>query len=489
MTLRIFFAVSAVLLVLTGPSSRAGTTKDLTVTLADRTLQVAATAEFLPITNGKGDTTAEIFVTSYVAKDAPAAQRPVTFLFNGGPGAASAFLHLGAVGPRVLVTNADGTLPPPPVRLEDNPASWIAFTDLVFVDPVGTGYSRASGKDEDADKSFWGVRADVRTSSEVVRLWLTRNGRWSTPKYLAGESYGGFRIAMMARNLQRDAGVEINGLIMVSPALEFSLIFGGDYDLLSWATRLPTLVASSHAWGLGARGSSEAGAMTQADIERFALNDYLVGLANGGGEDQAFIERVAGLLGLPAAVVARQHGRVPAEIFAKELLHERGRVLSIYDGTVAGPDPDPERQTAGPDPLLDAVIAPYSSAFNAYVRGELGFETDAPFRLLNRRVSGEWDWDAGRDGSQGYVGVMDTLQDALALNPAMRVLVVHGIHDMVTPYLASRWLVDRLRLLPEVRANVRTIEYEGGHMMYMRPTERTRLAHDVRHLYEGNEDR
>jgi carboxypeptidase C (cathepsin A) len=283
MTLRIIFAVSAVLLVLTGPSSRAGTTKDLTVTLADRTLQVAATAEFLPITNGKGDTTAEIFVTSYVAKDAPAAQRPVTFLFNGGPGAASAFLHLGAVGPRVLVTNADGTLPPPPVRLEDNPASWIAFTDLVFVDPVGTGYSRATGKDEDADKSFWGVRADVRTLSEVVRLWLTRNGRWSTPKYLAGESYGGFRIAMMARNLQRDAGVEINGLIMVSPALEFSLIFGGDYDLLSWATRLPTLVASSHAWGLGARGSSEAGAMTQVDIERFALNDYLVGLANGGG--------------------------------------------------------------------------------------------------------------------------------------------------------------------------------------------------------------
>ena len=189
----------------------------------------------------------------------------MTFLFNGGPGAASAFLHLGVVGPRVLVTNPDGTLPRPPATLMDNPETWLAFTDLVFVDPVGTGYSRATGKDDDAEKRFWGVKGDVNSLSEIVRLWLTKNGRWASPKFLAGESYGGFRAVMMARDLQRNAGIALNGMVLVSPALEFSLLRGGDHDLLGWAMALPSMAASARDNGLGIPTGQEDAEKLRAD--------------------------------------------------------------------------------------------------------------------------------------------------------------------------------------------------------------------------------
>ncbi|QQP91919.1 septum formation initiator [Skermanella sp. TT6] len=453
--------------------------KELALDLPGRRLDYAATAEMMPIVNGQGETTARIFVASYTARDADRAARPVTFLFNGGPGAASAFLHLGVVGPKVLVTNADGTLTPPPARLQDNPETWLAFTDLVFVDPVGTGFSRATGKEEDAEKRFFGVQGDVSSMSEIVRLWLARNGRWASPKYIAGESYGGFRAVMMARHLQRDAGIALNGLILVSPALEFSLLRGGDFDLLGWAMTLPSMAASAQALGRGDGTSPE-------EAERFALDDYLVGLASMRAPDseeaKAFHARVARLTGLPVEVVERFRAKLPIQLFAKELPQEPGRVVSLYDGTIRTPDPSPERQSVGSDPFLDALIAPYSAVFNDYVRTELGFETEVPYRLLNRRVSGEWSWDLGRQ--QGYVGATDDLQEALAVNPDMHVLVTHGITDLVTPYLASRWLIDQLRLPAEVKANLAVKTYPGGHMMYMRPEQRRLMNEDVAGFYE-----
>ncbi|WP_192499455.1 S10 family peptidase [Skermanella pratensis] len=464
-----------------GPASTpAPARREMTLDLPGRRLDYTATAEMMPIVNGRGETTASIFVASYTALDADRATRPVTFLFNGGPGAASAFLHLGVVGPKVLVTNPDGTLTRPPARLQDNPESWLDFTDLVFVDPVGTGFSRATGKEDDAEKRFLGVQGDVSSMSEIVRLWLTRNARWASPIYLAGESYGGFRAVLMARQLQRDYGIALNGLVLVSPALEFSLLRGGDFDLLGWAMTLPSMAASAQALGRGDGTPLE-------EVERFALDGYLVGLASmrepGSEEAKAFHAHVARLTGLPAQVVERFRAKLPIQLFAKEMPQEPGRVVSLYDGTIRTPDPSPERQSVGSDPFLDALIAPYSAVFNDYVRTELGFETETPYRLLNRRVSGEWNWDLGR---QGYVGATDELQEALAVNPDMHVLVTHGIADLVTPYLASRWLIDQLRLPPEVKENLAVKTYQGGHMMYMRPDERRLMNGDVGRFYENS---
>jgi carboxypeptidase C (cathepsin A) len=446
----------------------------------DQRLRYRATAETLPVRDRKGKTVADIFVVSYLAEDADKANRPVTFLFNGGPGAASAFLMLGAAGPKVLVTNDDGTVPRPPARLKDNPESWLSFTDLVFVDPVGTGFSRPTDTGDKADEPFWDVRGDVDTLSELVRLWLTRNERWASPTFLAGESYGGFRAVMMARALQRDQGVEVSGLVLVSPALEFSLLDGEVHHLLPWALRLPSMAASARAQG-------KAPAVPREAVERFALTDYLLDLAAmDRPEDRptAAERRVAELLGLPERIVDRHDGRIPISVFAKELLRDDGRVLSLYEGSIDSPDPNPDESRLGPDPMLDGVLAPYATAFNAYVRSELGYETDTPYRILNRDVSRNWDWGDGRR-DRGDVGALDALESIMALNPSLRVLVAHGIYDLVTPYFASAWLLDRMALPEAVKENARLRVYEGGHMLYMRPSERARLTRDVRELYES----
>jgi carboxypeptidase C (cathepsin A) len=202
-------------------------------------------------------------------------------------------------------------------------------------------------------------------------------------------------------------------------------------------------------------------------------------------EAKAFFSRIAGLTGLPVDMVERFRGKVPVQIFAKELLHDPGLIVSLYDGTIRTPDPSPERQSVGADPLLDALIAPYSTAFNSYARNELGFESEVPYRLLNWGISGKWNWDLGGPGAQGFAGATETLQDAMAVNPAMHVLITHGIHDLVTPYLASRWLMDQVRLPREVKANLAVKTYQGGHMMYMRPEERRLMTEDVRRMFES----
>jgi carboxypeptidase C (cathepsin A) len=447
----------------------------------ERRIRYRTTAETLPIVDRTGKTTADIFVVSYAAEAMDSATRPVTFLFNGGPGAASAFLMLGAAGPKVLVTNADGTVPRPPARLEDNPASWLAFTDLVFVDPVGTGFSRATGDKRNADRQFWGVDSDVDALSEVVRLWLTRNARWASPKFLAGESYGGFRAVLMAEALQRNEGVDVSGLVLVSPALELSMTYGGEYEVLPWALRLPSMAAA-------ARALEEAPSATPAEVERFALTDYLLALAAldrpGGVEPAAAYREVSALTGLPEDLVRRHDGRIPRDVFAKELLRDQHRALSLYDASISGPDPNPDESRLGPDPMLDGLIAPYATAFNAYARSELGYESDVPYRLLNRAVSRNWTWDDD-GGSRSDAGVMDALESILALSPSLRVLVAHGAYDLVTPYFASAWLIDRMQLPDEITANVRLRVYEGGHMMYMRPAERAKLTADLEALYES----
>ncbi len=444
-------------------------TTEHVLTLSGTALPYRATVEGVQVHLADGGSAGEVAIISYARLGEDQTKRPVTFVFNGGPGAASAYLHLGAMGPKVVRMAEDGGAPPPPAALEDNPHTWLRFTDLVFIDPVGTGFSRAAAG-KDAEKAFWSVSADLDSIAQVIEGWLGRNGRWRSPVFLAGESYGGFRAARLALSLAEKQGIALSGLIMISPALDPSFIQPGPHKVLPWALALPSMVASARAQGHG-----------QADmpvdaVEAFAMGDYLAGIAAmqpaGPEPDPGISEQVAQLLGLDIELVRRWHARVPAWVFAEQHLKGTGRALSVYDGSVSGPDPRPGRP--GPDPVLDATKAPLSSAYNAYVRQDLKLETARDFRLLSPEPSRNWNWE--RDHPDGASGAVDELAEALALIPGLKVLVATGRTDMVTPYLATRWLLDRLDLPDEVRSRIRQEDLEGGHMMYFHASQREALA-------------
>jgi carboxypeptidase C (cathepsin A) len=445
---------------------------------AGKPLAYTATAGFLPLKSGdKGETVARIFVVAYTADGAAPAERPVTFLFNGGPGAASAYLHLGAVGPRAIVFAADGRAPAAPARLADNPDSWLDATDLVFIDPVGTGFSRLTKEDEHAERRLLGVEGDVEAMAETIRLWTTRNGRWSSPKFLAGESYGGYRVAALARALIGRTGIGLNGAVLVSPVIDFATIRDGDAALLPAALRLPSLAASAAA--LGKTPGTPADAARAA--EEYALGPYLSGLATLDlarlEDSRALFRRTAALTGLPETLVERNRGRVSAGLFAREIVRDRGQVTSQYDGAQASFDATPGSPFPGDDPILEGGKPAYATAYMAYVRDELKSPVEDEFRLLSDDVNGKWEWPRGR-----MPNAAGDLQEALALAPSLRVAIVHGRTDLVTPYLASEWVVRQTEMPPEVRARVGVTVLNGGHMFYAHPREREALAGLVRGL-------
>src|SRR5947209_2353600 len=405
--LKPFAVVSLVLLVVLGtPDSRADEKPNgelparvathHTMGLNEHRLDYEAVAEALPVTDGKGNATASIFTVSYLTDGENGSDRPVSFVFNGGPGAASVFLHLGALGPQILQTPESGAVPTSPVHIVDNPATWLGFTDLVFVDPVGTGFSRGKGKEENPDKPFWDVRADIASLGSGIGLWLTRHQRWTSPVWLVGESYGGFRAAAMAQTLPHDFDVIVKGLVLVSPALDLSALHQTERDLLAAAFVLPSYAATVTAYDTAPAGGSAA------EIERFALSDYLVGLAGMKGQPSAgdpLIARIAQIAGVPADIVRRHRGRIPRHVFAREVRRSQGEAVSVYDTTIAAP--------AGPesgagDPVLQPAVAAYGTAFNAYLADVLGVHTDQPYRVLPHDVSQQWNWQGERQhGTDG----------------------------------------------------------------------------------------
>ncbi|MCC6780361.1 MAG: carboxypeptidase [Hyphomicrobiales bacterium] len=444
-----------------------------TLAINGRPLTYTATAGTLPLFDQNGERSAAIYYTAYVAKnDVAVSGRPITFAFNGGPGAASAFLTLGLVGPRITEFPAND---PAAARLIDNPQTWLAFTDLVMIDPIGTGWSRSVKPD--AAGAFYGVRADAQAMAKVVMLYLARNNRNGSPKYLLGESYGGFRSAKVAQVLQREHGISVSGIVMLSPLIEGGLIFGGRGYALGTALALPSLAAAE----LERKGAFTREA--QAEAERFAFNEYLPALAGPrptGEQARQFYTRVAEISGLPVEAVARSRGFI-RDAFVKGLRGSEGKIVSRYDATFAVPDPFPEQSAPrGPDPLLDGLTRAYASTYSTHARDELGFKTDVTYILLASDISGKWDWESG--GRSG-ASASDDIRELLALIPSFRLLVAHGYSDMVTPYSASRYVLDHL---PDIGDPARTQlrVYRGGHMFYIDPASRKAFTADARAFYQ-----
>lgn len=434
-----------------------------------------ATAGTLNLFGQDGDPTAKIFYTAYVGKDRKPG-RPITFAFNGGPGAASAFLHLGLVGPKVLEfgpTGDDGTTP----TLKDNPDSWLRFTDLVLIDPVGTGWSRAANND--IAGKFYGIDQDADSLAKAIALYVQKNDRIASPKYLLGESYGGFRAAKVATALKDNQGILASSIIMLSPLIEGRFLFGADDDPLSAALRLPTLAAAE----LERRAAFTPQSIS--DAEQFAMNEYLVRLAGPAPsreEGEAFYSRVASLTGIPVDVVTKTRGFV-GDVYAKQSV--RGEhVVSQYDASYSRPDPYPESAySRNDDAILDGYTRAYGGAFAAYAASDLGYASEMTYTLLNEDVNRRWEWNSGHGGSRQSASASTDIRDLLSVIPTFRLMVAHGYSDPITPYGMSRYVLDHL---PPALAEDRTALklYRGGHMFYSDPASRRAFAEDAAAFYE-----
>ena len=422
---------------------------------------------------------AEIFSVSYVA--AQEDDRPITFVFNGGPGASSAFLHVGAVGPRRVHFPPDGSLPPMPPRLVDNTDSWLAFTDLVFIDPVGTGFSRViesekTGDDKPKDapdpKEFFGLKRDLESMGEFMSRWLSKHDRWGSPVFIAGESYGGFRVAKLVRSLQESMGIGLSGAILISPAFEFELLTSSDYNALGWVDRLPTMAAAAAYHGRGRELAPDASPEeVRAAAEEFATSDYVTfltrGAAMGEAERDDVLDRLAGFLGLSRDLVDRSGGRLPHFRFARELLRDERKILGLYDSSVTAIDPFPDREPwPGPDPTLAGIDSVFSGAINRLIRTEIGVDTDREYRLMSFEVNRAWKIDLERHALQGPEGATDDFRYGLSLNPHMRAYITHGLFDLITPYYAAERLRNLMRLDASVAERVTVEHFNGGHMFY-----------------------
>jgi carboxypeptidase C (cathepsin A) len=448
-------------------------------------IEYAASAGWI-VLRKKDKPSAEIFSVSYVARDG-GADRPVMFVFNGGPGASSAFLHLGAVGPQRVAFPADGSLPAMPPKLVQNDESWLSFADLVFVDPVGTGFSRIVDKDskpkpdDKADdkkdeagdpKEYFGYKRDLESLCEFMGRWLSRNGRWGSPIFIAGESYGGYRVGRLVRMLQEDTGIGLNGAVLISPALEISTLAPTDYDVLSWVDVVPTMAgAAVHHGKSRAFAAGTPLEEVWREAERFATGDYTEFLTQGAAmapdRREQVLNRLADLLGLSPDIVTRADGRITVRVFARELLRDQRKVVGYYDATITSTDPFPDREPfEGPDPTLSGITPAYTMAVNRQLRSEIGVDTDREYLVLSMEVNKDWKNDAPQHFFAPPVGATDDLRYGMALNPHLKTFITHGRFDMVTPYFSSNRLHNLMRLDPTVAARMTVRHFGGGHMFY-----------------------
>jgi len=452
----------------------ADSTSEHAVELPGRTLHFKATAGSIPLNDAEsGSLQAEVAFVAYVLGDA---NRPVTFLFNGGPGAASAYLNIGAVGPwRLPFENISASATP---ALLPNAETWLDFTDLVFIDPVLTGYSHIVASGDNVRRHFLSVDGDADALAVVIRKWVERNNRQGAVKFLVGESYGGFRVPKVAQALSGHQGVGMRGLIMISPVLDFSNFNFRRHNPLGWVARLPSMAATV----MEATAPFDRNALRE--VENYASGEYLRDLMRGERDVEAIermTPRVAALTGLDPALVKKLGARIDNGTFQRERNRARGTVASAYDPTITAFDPSPNSaQSRFSDPVLDAIGPPLTGAMTALYQGELKWRVDQPYRLLNGEVNSQWNWGRGRAGPE----VVDDLRNALASDRDLQTLVAHGASDLVTPYFGTQLILDQMPVFGSADRLKLTV-YGGGHMFYSRDASRRAFREDVQALYRA----
>jgi len=447
-----------------------------TVTIDGRKIAYTATAGTLVLETEEGEPRASIFYVSYIRDGVDdAGRRPLTFSFNGGPGSSSVWLHLGALGPRRVKMTDEGKALPPPYVLEENPHSILDVTDLVFIDPVSTGFSRpAPGVDA---QEFHGVEEDIHSVGAFIRRWLSDNGRWESPKYLIGESYGTTRAANLVDELQDRHGVYFNGVMLVSSILNFETARFNVGNDLPYPLFLPTYTAT--AWYHHKLPAEYDGDLHKAldDAEEFAAGDYTLALMKGSAlppeRRHAVAERLARLTGLSVDYVEDADLRPVIYRFTKELLRDEGKTVGRLDSRFTGYDRQDVGDTAEFDPSYAAIQGSFTATLNEYVRDELGFDADLDYEILGGRIQ-HWTAPEGQ-----YVNVAEDLRHAMTQNPALKIHVANGYYDLATPYFATRYTFDHMELPQELRDHVSMSYYEAGHMMYIRAAELARLKQNL----------
>ena len=450
-----------------------------------RQLSYGTCAEFLPVLRGgfgeqASEPDAAVFTVAYELQGPGAGERPVCFAFNGGPGSASVWLHLGALGPKRVVVPDDGRMPEAPYALNDNPLTWLAHADLVFIDPPHTGWSLAAG--DEARKKLLSVDGDVAALTEVMRVWLTRHRRWNSKIYLAGESYGTTRAAALA-DAMLDANVALAGVILVSCAMDLQSVFFSPRNDLPYATFLPGFahVAQYHGRLKGALGASPQAAREAA--QAFVDEDYVRALHQGarlaGAARTRMAKRLAELTGLPQALVEDHNLRVSDRSFFFELLRDRGLQVGRLDARATGPLGASRGREFLFDPGIDAIAAPYTMAAMAYFQQSLGLSEERRYLTLSRETHQQWNWNRGEARGNGYCSTSDDLSRALRRNPHLRVFAASGRYDLGTPFSASDWSLSQLDVPPAVMARVEHHYYDAGHMMYTRQADLEKLERDL----------
>jgi len=447
------------------------------INVGGNTVRYTATAGLMPIKNHEGEIEARMFFTGYtVDRGDGAPRRPLTFAFNGGPGSASIWLHMGAIGPRRVKMMSDGSMPAPPYEVEDNQATWLTQTDLVFIDPVGTGYSRAA-KPELAQK-FYSLSGDIESVGEFIRMFLTRYERWTSPLFLAGESYGTTRASALSGYLI-DRGIAFNGIMLISTVMNFETLQPAPGNDLPYELYLPSY--ASTAWyhkKLPADLQARSVKQVVAEVEEWATNEYSVALGKGdrltNKERPEIIARLARYTGLDPRFIDNANLRVPLNLFRKELLRSEKRSIGRLDSRFKGYDSNFATDSPDFDPSETAIRPPYTATFNQYARSELGYKTDLEYFVLGGGI-GPWNWNT----NNGFVDTSVALRNALARNPYLKIFVAMGYYDMATPYSAVQYTLHHISIDPVLLRNFSTSYYEAGHMMYIDEKSLGRLTADV----------
>jgi len=447
---------------------------DQSIELNGKTLKYTVTVGALPARDADGKVAGQVVVTAYTMSGP---DRPVTFALNGGPGASSVYLNFGALGPRHLEgAGNEGGSPSDPAVLKDNPGTWLDFTDLVFIDPIGTGFSRASVPEGEAKKLFFSTTPDIEYLSRIIYDWLVKNNRLGSRKYLVGESYGGFRGPRITHYLQAQLGVAMNGVVLVSPYLNPTIDENQDLSPIPWMMTLPSITAAN------LERQKKLTPQAMADVIDYTMGQYATTLIKGRSDPDAekkMIAHVTELTGLDPTFVKYSGGRIETGAYLREVHREDGKLGSVYDSNVTSFDPFPfaPEQRAN-DPILAGIIAPLTTAMVDFVTRVVGWKVDARYNALSFDVNRQWD----RGGADIRRGAVPDLREAVAADPKLRVLIVHGWNDLSCPFMGSLLTVDQMPIMGDP-ARVQVHEYPGGHMFYTRDDSRAALRNDVMEMY------